>query len=64
MTTHDFEGPPEDLSPEELKDAFQAGEITVQEVRENETLRRRLRHLVVKRDIEEHRDIYDRLAEV
>lgn len=64
MAAHDLDRPPEDLSLEELKDALQAGQISIQEVRENETLRQRFRRLVVKQDMEKHREIYDRLAEV
>lgn len=64
MSTDDLEVPPEDLSLEELIEALEAGEITTQEVRESEVLRQRVRRLIVKRDMEEHREIYDRLAEV
>ena len=64
MSTDDRKGPPEDLSVEELIVALNNGQISMQEVQENETLRQRVRRLVVKQDIEEHRDIYDRLAEV
>lgn len=64
MTTDELENSPEDLSLEELMEALETGQITIREVRENETLRQRVRQLVVKQDMEEHRDIYDRLAEV
>lgn len=64
MSTDDLKAPPEDLSLEELIEALEAGQITVQEVRESEALRQRIRRLIVKRDIEDHREIYDRLAEV
>lgn len=64
MGTDDLEVPPENFSLEELMEALEAGEITTQEVRESEVLRQRVRRLIVKRDMEEHRDIYDRLAEV
>lgn len=56
--------PLEDLSPEELKDALGSGDITIDDIRENEEIRERLHRLVVKMDMDEHRDIYDRLAEV
>lgn len=64
MAVDDLDRAPEDLSVEELKDALQTGQISIQEIRENETLRQQVRHLVVKRDMEEHREIYDRLAEI
>lgn len=64
MSTDDLETPVEDLPLEELMGALETGQITIQEVRESEVLRQRVRRLIVKRDMEEHREIYDRLAEV
>ncbi|USZ67046.1 hypothetical protein NGM10_09920 [Halorussus salilacus] len=64
MSTDDLEVSPEGLSREELLHALKTGEITIQEVRENEALRQQVRQLIVKRDMEKHREIYDRLAEV
>lgn len=64
MSTDDLEVPPEELSPEELIDALNSGEISIQEIRESEALRQRVRRLIVKQDMEEHKEIYDRLAEV
>ena len=64
MSIDDIETPPEDLSPEQLIEALDSGEVSVQEIRESEVLRQRVRRLIVKQDMEEHREIYDRLAEV
>lgn len=64
MSTDDLEAPPEDISLEELIEALKADQITIQEVRENEALRQRIRQIIVKQDMEEHREIYDRLAEI
>ncbi|QGA83479.1 hypothetical protein [Halomicrobium sp. LC1Hm] len=64
MSIDDLETDPEDLSLEELVEALKAGKLSFEEVRENDILRRRIGRLVVKQDMEEHRDIYDRLAEV
>ncbi|GEM_PF-3883931 len=64
MSIDDLETDPEDIPLEELVEALKAGEISFEEVRENDVLRRRIGRLVVKQDMAEHRDIYDRLAEV
>lgn len=64
MSDDEIDTEPESLTVAELVEALESGEITLQEVRENETLRRRISRLVVKQDMEEHRDIYDRLADV
>jgi hypothetical protein len=45
-------------------EALKPGQISIQEVQESETLRQRVRQLIIKQDIEEHSEIYDRLAEV
>jgi hypothetical protein len=64
MTDEDLDRPLEELSFEELKEAYEAGHITIKHIRENEVWRKRINRLVLEQDMEEHRDIYDRLAEV
>lgn len=65
MATTDAPDPPlEDRSIEELKEGLRSGDLTLQDLRENDAVRQRLRRLIVKQDMEEHREIYDRLAQV
>lgn len=64
MSIDDLETEPEDISIEELVEALKAGTVSFEEVRANDVLRRRVGRLVIKQDMAEHREIYDRLAEV
>jgi hypothetical protein len=63
-TTDAPDRPLEDRSIEELKEGLRSGDLTLQDLRENDAVRQRLRRLIVKQDMEEHREIYDRLAQV
>lgn len=64
METHDIERPLQELSPEELIESIESGELSIEDLLEDDDLRKRIRKFVVKQDMEEHREIYDRLAEV
>lgn len=64
MTTHYLDRPLEELDLEGLVGAVRAGEVSLEGLRENDRVRNRLLRLIVKQNMEEHRDIYDRLAEI
>jgi hypothetical protein len=54
----------EDMRPEQVAEALSTGDISIEEVRENEDLRRRINRSIVLWDMEQHSEIYERLAEV
>lgn len=56
--------PLEELSIEEIVVALQQGDVTVEDIRENEEVRQRINRRIVEMDMEEHSEVYKRLAEV
>lgn len=54
----------EDMRPEQVAEALSTGDISIEQVRENEALRRRINRSIVLWDMEQHSEIYERLAEV
>lgn len=47
----------------ELLERIESGDESIEDLLEDDHLRRMLVRAVVRHDIEQHRDIYDRLAE-
>lgn len=56
--------PLEELSIEEIVVALQQGDVTVEDIRENEEVRQRINRRIVEMDMEEHSEVYERLAEI
>ena len=52
MTTHDLDRPLEELDLEELVEAVRSGEVSLEELRANDRVRKRLRRLIVTQDME------------